>query len=269
MCEGCPQNPIISPIGPPGNDGAPGAPGVDGSPGQNGVSLAFRKTIYTAGSGPCANGGYLLEVGVDTDFDGLLDNVLDSMIVCNGLNGTNFEFQFKPILYVYDNPADLTKFTATGLGVGIYTGWAICNSQNGTPDLRGKFIVSHDPADITFGTTGNTGGAKTHELLKSEIPPHQHFVGNGVDNATLDSPGDHTHGYIWTHITANIGSGPSSAVDATENPGTATTPAGSHSHTGVTGDGQSNSVGNTGNPGYAAEHNNLPPYITLIPIIKL
>lgn len=41
-----------------------------------------------------------------------------------------------------DNLSDL--FTTNGLGLEIYSGWAICNGLNGTPDLRGSTIVGQD-----------------------------------------------------------------------------------------------------------------------------
>lgn len=42
-----------------------------------------------------------------------------------------------------------------GLVANIPAGWALCDGQNGTPDLRGRFIKGTD-------TPGATGGAATH-----------------------------------------------------------------------------------------------------------
>lgn len=49
-------------------------------------------------------------------------------------------------------------------------GWAICNGQNGTPDLRGRFIIS------TGGgyNLGNRGGASSVTLNANQIPAHSH-----------------------------------------------------------------------------------------------
>lgn len=58
-----------------------------------------------------------------------------------------------------DAPYIAANFNGTGLGINKRVGWAICNGQNGTPDLRGKFKVSYSDTDGDFDI-GDTGGAK-------------------------------------------------------------------------------------------------------------
>lgn len=42
-------------------------------------------------------------------------------------------------------------------------GWALCNGQNGTPDLRSRFIQGADPAvDTGAGSVGSSGPADSH-----------------------------------------------------------------------------------------------------------
>ena len=48
----------------------------------------------------------------------------------------------------------------------IPSGFAICNGQNGTPDLRDRFIVG---AGNSYGL-GNTGGAATLKINKENLP---------------------------------------------------------------------------------------------------
>ena len=49
--------------------------------------------------------------------------------------------------------------------------WAICNGQNGTPDLRNRFVVgSADASGL-----GKTGGAETVTLSENQIPAHRHL----------------------------------------------------------------------------------------------
>jgi len=42
----------------------------------------------------------------------------------------------------------------------IPTGYALCDGENGTPDLRGKFIVGYDPSDDDYNEIGEFGGEK-------------------------------------------------------------------------------------------------------------
>jgi len=57
---------------------------------------------------------------------------------------------------------------------GIPSGWALCNGQNGTPDLRDKFIVcagSQMPQN-------NKGGSNSHSIRLStaNLPSHSHSL---------------------------------------------------------------------------------------------
>ena len=56
------------------------------------------------------------------------------------------------------------------------SGWAICNGQNGTPDLRDRFIVGAGSAY----SIGNTGGANSVTLTINQIPAHSHIYQNQV-----------------------------------------------------------------------------------------
>jgi len=52
----------------------------------------------------------------------------------------------------------------------IPSGWFLCDGNNGTPDLRDRFIAG---AGTTYGV-GSIGGAATHTLSVSEMPSHTH-----------------------------------------------------------------------------------------------
>lgn len=70
--------------------------------------------------------------------------------------------------------------------------WAICNGQNGTPDLQGKFILgasSGRPA-------GTGGGAEAVTLSVAQIPSHSH---GGATNGA----GAHQHTYAGGNQTGD------------------------------------------------------------------
>lgn len=81
-----------------------------------------------------------------------------------------------------------------GTLAGIPTGWTLCDGNNGTPDLRDKFVIG-----AGIKSPGNTGGSNTLNLsgtvngdtdgialTVAQMPAHSH---DGVANYT----GDHYH----------------------------------------------------------------------------
>lgn len=162
----------------------------------------------------------------------------------------------------------------SGFAVDIPANWFICDGTNGTPDLRGRFIVGASvdyPEDSTGGSPNHThvvtvdaGGAHTHTgtasghaLTIAELPAHSH--GNGViddnvgsifaygtkaspagGNVNNDSGSNSTQG-----ITETIGGG------GAHTHGLAIDNGGAHTHTAS-----------------AANSSNLPPYYSLVYIMK-
>jgi microcystin-dependent protein len=58
-------------------------------------------------------------------------------------------------------------------------GWAICDGTKGTPDLRGRFVLmaADTPAPVAGATVHpvrQTGGEETHVLSIAEMPSHNH-----------------------------------------------------------------------------------------------
>ena len=63
----------------------------------------------------------------------------------------------------------------------IPSGWILCDGRNGSPDLRGRFVVCSGQGGVDSNgntlTTKNvdaTGGEETHLLKINEIPAHSH-----------------------------------------------------------------------------------------------
>jgi len=80
----------------------------------------------------------------------------------------------------------MSEFDGTGLGFAGKAGWAICNGQNSTNDMRGKYLVGFKSGDPDFGTMAAIGGSKTVTLGVGELPSHSH-------TATASNGGTHTH----------------------------------------------------------------------------
>ena len=164
----------------------------------------------------------------------------------------------------------------SGMTSNIPSGWALCNGQNGTPDLRDRFIIG---AGSSY-QAGSTGGAAAVRLSADQLPAHSHTFSNGQaasagehthgDTFSIKSAGKHTHGYTAPGYdrSASNGSGYTSITSSTtEESGEHTheitgsvSSAGSHTHT-VTG-----TIGSTGS---GAAFSILPPYYALCFIMKL
>lgn len=76
-------------------------------------------------------------------------------------------------------------------------GWAVCNGDNGTPDLSGLFVMgAGDGHDV-----GETGGASSVTLQYSQMPPHTH--GYSYPSCTTDGKAlaDNNDGHVWKSAT--------------------------------------------------------------------
>lgn len=150
----------------------------------------------------------------------------------------------------------------------IPSGWKLCNGLDGTPNLKGKFVVGYSASTGTY-SMGATGGAASIPLTPNQLASHSHNAANN---------GDHSHTYADSYYIENVGSTGGAKVPGTlleTLPGNytgsqstdtdnnrilyrnrSTQNAGTHSHT----------ISSTG----AGEaHENRPPYYTLAYIIKV
>lgn len=166
-------------------------------------------------------------------------------------------------------------------------GWALCNGTNGTPDLRGRFIVGYVPgagdysqpgnlSELKYsgisGTqyVGNTGGSPTHTLEKEHIPTHHHLAKG--DGATINITSSGSHGHTTNGAIKDLDqvSGAGSGKDVNDwIGGTAYANAESHTHgntsfAGIVGNGLSDGLKTSPTP-----INHRPPYYTLAYIMKI
>ena len=136
--------------------------------------------------------------------------------------------------------------------------WALCNGQNGTPDLRGRFVLgSGAGTGLTSRSLSQTGGAETVTLTEAQMPTHSHDVSgnytttdNGLHSHTVNSL---VHSYYQSGYDGQY-SGYNGFASVS------TTQAGTHNHTvriSETPKGSSNA------------HENMPPFYVLAFIMRI
>lgn len=150
------------------------------------------------------------------------------------------------------------NFSSDGYPIDKTTGnadttWHLCDGTNGTPDLRGRFILGASDSHAV----GTTGGEEATGLEIKHLPPHS-FSG------TTSTNGEHNHSFSGCQN--SDGDKNTTRFESTSDFNRTrawlktnyTNVAGNHNHTFTT---------NTLGSGVA--HNNMPPYYTLSYIMKL
>ena len=131
----------------------------------------------------------------------------------------------------------------SGSASAIPSGWNLCDGNNGTPNLVGKFIKGGSTAGTTGGSTSHshshTLSAGAHTLSTAQMPSHSHS--SGVKGQSLYTSSGYVAIYSGTHAASGyIGTGSAGSSS-------------SHSHS------LSGSVSNG---------NHEPPYYTICYIMK-
>ena len=135
----------------------------------------------------------------------------------------------------------------------IPEGWALCDGNNGTPNLSGRFIVGYKADAPDYDSIGDTGGEKRHQITVAEMPVHSHTGNTG-------EAGRHTHNIEYNED-----------EDRNDQDGHLTrTSFRSHTHDYQTeGSGNHGHSFTTNTKGGDGAHENRPPFFTLAYIIKL
>ncbi len=131
------------------------------------------------------------------------------------------------------------------------SGWAICDGNNGTPDLSGRFIMGYGGGL----SVGSTGGQSSTSLTVANLPSHSHSKGTLGGTTTVN--GNHTHSTnASNHYDDDSGGDDLNAGgDGVARRATAFSN-GNHSHT-------LEITGSTGDTGSGTSFENRPPYYVL------
>jgi len=144
-------------------------------------------------------------------------------------------------------------------------GWALCDGDNDTPDLRERFVMGASNS-VREGTTG---GYKDGQIINHTHGGNTDTKGKHKHTGSTTSAGKHRHSQIPS--SSSIYGGGAQQPAGVSGPDSQTGEAGAHTH-----DIALNEAGNhshtitTGNPsnGVSAEGRNLPPYYALAYIMK-
>jgi len=122
--------------------------------------------ITTVRVGELPIGAITLDSILPVENDTVLEQITGQQLV-NFINSNSNAFQFElKDMYVNQSYID-DNFDVTGLGINIMTGWAICNGQNGTPNMNGLVSVGYG---TNYPVMKAVGGSKDVTLTSSNIP---------------------------------------------------------------------------------------------------
>jgi hypothetical protein len=117
------------------------------------------------------------------------------------INSNAFQFEIRD-LFVNQAYID-TNFNETGLGILLMDGWAICNGQNGTPNMDGLVSIGYG---TNYSVINAVGGSKNAVVVE-----HSHtmsYGSSGVNTATQvsrDADGNTLIGLTSTNPTGVSG----------------------------------------------------------------
>ena len=158
------------------------------------------------------------------------------------------------------------NFDTDGNGKNQMKGWALCNGNNGTPNLQGLFIMGNSGSNI-----GATGGFAFHGLAPTQIPSHTHTVSDPGHSHGVTLGGT-THSHTVTYL--NSTTHPDYAM-ADDGSNITYDGGGTVDHDGTTNDAAFSSSITGGSAGVTVNsagsglpHENRPPYYVLAYIMK-
>ena len=223
-----------------------------GAAAEVGVSAATANADHFITMVDTASGNENVRVDTDLKYNPVTNTLTATNFAGSGANLTGIEAFVTGMIILWSGAAN-----------AIPSGFVLCNGQNNTPDLRGRFVVGYSNTDGDYDVN-DTGGSKDNTLSVSQLPSHDHSFTTGNPNTTLTGTvqkiaetyaGAGTASGIFTKLGSQNAPLTPSGVDSSPTGGFSIDA--THTHSGTT--------GGTGS-GSAIE--NRPPYYALCYIMK-
>lgn len=173
------------PAGPTGPQGPTGERGPAGETGPAGPQGVKGDTGLTGPEGPAGSAGATGPAGPKGDQGDVGSQGIQGPAGQQGPAGTNASLPIG-IIVMWG-----------GLLAAIPAGWALCDGQNGTPDLRDRFVKGASNGQ----NPGNTAGSATHTHAVTQPTAHAALshTGAGVADHSVTQPGAHTDHAAQAH----------------------------------------------------------------------
>ena len=203
----------IGPQGPAGPQGPNGTNGTNGINGQDGVNGCSVLNVYVASGGETVDNGFAVEG----------DLVIETGPAPSPCNQTYIAGNITNIIEEAGGGDSalpmgvIVMWSGSIASISSLPNWAICDGNNGTPDLRGRFIVMPDQAagaaaatdsnnNLVWANVGSVGGTVTTCLTPNNIPAHTHSL-EDVD-ISLSQGGAHYHHWNSDYFASEDNTGP-------------------------------------------------------------
>jgi len=175
----------------------------------------------------------------------------------------------------------------SGAANAIPSGFVLCDGNNSTPNLSGRFVVGYSASNNDYDVN-DTGGSETVTLTTAQLPAHSHGTnnhshsfdaGNHTHSFSGSGSSSHNHSFNWQYSAPPFHSNASLPTrdqykagngQGTSNTSSATVSLSVSGNTGnaaVSGN-TGNANPNTTNTGSGNSHENRPPYYALCYIMK-
>ena len=229
-----------------------------GAAAEVGVSAATASANHFITMVDTASGNENIRVDTDLTYNPVTNTLNVPNISGNGSGLSGIEAFVTGMIILWSGAAD-----------AIPTGFVLCNGQNNTPDLRGRFVVGYSDTDNDYDVN-DAGGSKDNTLSESQLPSHTHsFSSSHTHSFSGSGSNTHNHGVFkgrggsQASISHHVAD---TSVEQTQGTFATSDATISISVSGTTGSGTAS--GTTGGAGSGNAIENRPPYYALCYIMK-